>query len=305
MGAPASTDRSSLLTGAALVAVSALLFGIKGVLVKLAYPYGLDATGLLGLRMAIALPCFLAVAWWTSRPPAPPLSGRDLMLCAGLGVLGYQAASWLDFAGLERIDVATERVVLYLYPTVVVLVGVLIGQTRLTRAVLAALALTYAGILVTCLESGPARGAAAWGGIALVAASGIAYALFLVGSGAPSKRLGGVRFMAVAMCAAALGVVAQALATRPLAMWDQPAPVWLLGVALAIPGTVLPSLLAGAGLSRVGPARSAIIGTVGPVATVLMAWAVLGERPGSLVWAGGALTVVGGTLIGLAKPGRA
>lgn len=291
-------DRSFAL-GVAMTVAAALLFGTKGVLVKLAYPYGADATTLLALRMLAALPCFLVIAWWWARPPAPPLSRRDLALTAGLGLLGYHAASWLDFRGLELIDVATERMVLFIYPTLVVLIGWARGGERPDRRLWLALALTYAGVAVTWAGH-PLGGSAIAAGVALVAASAVAYALFLVGAGSLTRRLGGVRFMALAMAAAACGVLLQAAATRPPAAWDLPAPVWIYGAVLGIAVTVVPGLLTGAGLRRIGAARAAVLGSIGPVMTVFLGWAVLGERPGALAWLGIALTLAGGVLIGTA-----
>lgn len=289
------------MSGALLTALSALLFGTKGVLIKLAYPYGVDATTLLGLRMAMALPFFAVIAWRGGLFPAAPVAPlvwRDRLFVCGGGLIGYQLASWCDFLGLQTVDVATERMLLYLYPTVVVLLGAVLGRQRLTRVVLAALALTYAGIALTYHGQQSARGVDLHGAL-LIVGSAVAYAVFLVGAAEQSKRLGGVRTMAVAMCSAAVGVVLQCLLTRPLSVWIQPWQVYALAATLAIPGTVLPGLLSGVGLQRIGAARAAVVGMVGPVATVLLAWAVLGEVPGDLAWLGIVFTLAGGVLISL------
>jgi drug/metabolite transporter (DMT)-like permease len=290
-----------VISGALITAAAAVLFGTKGILVKLTYPYGVDATTLLGLRMAMALPFFAIIAWrggLTPAKPVAPLSWRDRCTVAGGGLIGYQLASWLDFVGLQTVDVATERMLLYLYPTVVVLLGAILGRQALTRVVLGALALTYAGIALTYHGQQHARGVDPQGAL-LIVGSAVAYAVFLVGAAEQTKRLGGVRTMAVAMCAAAVGVVLQCLLTRPLSVWLQPWPVYGFALALALPGTVLPGLLAGVGLQRIGAARAAVVGMVGPVATVLLAWAVLGEVPGDLAWLGIACTLAGGVLISL------
>jgi drug/metabolite transporter (DMT)-like permease len=291
------------MTGALWAACAALLFSTKGILVKLAFPYGVDATGFLGMRMALALPCFVAVWWWIGRRSAP-LARGDLLRASALGVLGYHCASWLDFQGLRFVDVATERMVLYLYPTLVVFFAFLAGRGHLSRWIVAALILTYGGIGLTWAghpEGGPDVAL----GVTLVAVSAAVYALYLVLAEPVIGRVGGLRFIAVAMTAACVSVLLQVLITRPLASWVLPAPVYGYGLLLALPATVIPALLTGVAIRRIGPGPFAIIGALGPVSTVLLGWAILHERPGGLAWIGIVLTIAGGVLVSVRKPPRA
>ncbi len=305
---PAVVDARRLAIGAALVAASALLFSTKAVVVKCAYPYGVDALTLLTLRMGLALPCFLVVAWRETTRAAQPLSRGDLARCVGLGVLGYYAASFLDFEGLRFIGVGLERMVLYLYPTVVVAAGAAFMGQRPTRLAVAALALTYLGIGLTYVgqDIGGSRIAL---GAALVAGSAVSYALFVLWSGAAMKRLGSQRFMAVAMSGACLAMLTHfacgTLVDGGTAILRQPAAVYGYGALLAIAGTVAPALLMGEGLKRVGAQRFALISTIGPVGTVLLGWLVLDERVGVLNTLGMVLTIVAGAAMGLAKPAPA
>jgi drug/metabolite transporter (DMT)-like permease len=284
------------IAGAAMVAGGAVLFAGKGVLVKHAYAHGVDTCIVMSLRMLLALPIFAWLAW-AGGAPAPR---GALVGAAALGVLGYGLASWLDFVGLHFIGVGLERMVLYLYPTLVVLTAVARGRKRIGGTAWLALAGTYAGVVLTWYgqTDGGSRIAL---GVALVAASATAYATFVVASDDGLRVLGASRFMSVAMCGATLAVAAHQAARDPLALAAVPHVVWLDGAILALLGTVAPALLLAEGQRRVGAERASIIGSVGPCATAVFAWAVLDERPGALALVGMGLTVGAATMLALAK----
>ena len=303
--APADSQalRRRLLIGALRVAASALLFSTKAVVVKLAYPYGIGALGLLTLRMGIALPLFLFVAWREERRAGTPLGAGDAARCAGLGLLGYYLASYLDFAGLRFIGVGLERMVLYLYPALVVLGGALFLGQRPSRLVLSALAATTIGIATTWAGSASA-GPHVLTGCLLVMGSAFAYALFVLLSGALMTRLGSRRCMAWSMSATCLAMLVHAAVASALTDDDlglaQPLPVYAYGAVLALLGTVAPALLMGEGLARVGAQRFAI-STIGPVGTVALGWLLLGEAVSPLSGAGILLTIAGGVAVGMKK----
>jgi drug/metabolite transporter (DMT)-like permease len=295
-------DRTMAL-GTLATVIAALLFSTKGVLVKHAYGYGVDPIILMGLRMGISLPFFVAFGWRARRADAP-LTRRDLLATLGLGMLGYHAASWFDFEGLRFIGAGFERMILYLYPTVVVAIEFLRSRARPNPILIAALVLSYAGVVVTWGDEGyvgpdPVLGAA------LVGGSAVAYALFIVGSIGVITRIGSVRFISLAMICAAISLIAQALITQPLQAWQCPAPVYAYGTILAIGGTVIPAFLTGYGLRALGSQRFAVVTTVGPVATVLLAWATLGEHPSWVAALGMGMTVAGGLGVSLVRPSPA
>lgn len=288
--------------GCVMAAVSAVLFAAKGVLIREALLAGADPTALLAVRMAISLPCFALAAWWFGRG-APALPWRVRAAVAALGLVGYHLASWLDVQGLRFVTVALERIVLYIYPTLVVALAWAIGRGRPGWALLAAVAVTWAGIAVSCLGQ-PLGGSDLAVGVALVAGSAMAYAVHVVGIEPQVRRWGGMRVAAWAMCTACVGVLLHAAVAVPIAAWPaQPAVLWRDGIALALVGTVAPVLLAGAALRRIGGGPSAVIGTIGPGITVLAAWAWLGEQPTVWTWVGLVLTVAGGLLVSLVPPG--
>lgn len=287
--------------GCVLAAVSAILFAAKGVLIKEALLAGSDATALLAVRMAVSLPCFAVAAWWFGRGAAR-LPRRTLAGVAALGMIGFHLASWLDIQGLRHISVALERVVLYVYPTLVVGLSWALGRGRPGVVLVAAVVITWAGIAVSCLDQRLAGSDLALG-VALVTGSACAYAVYVVGIEPQTRLHGGMRIAALGMCAACSGVLLQAAVQVPVSVWCvQPAIMWRDGIALALVGTVVPVLLAGAALRRIGGGASAVIGTIGPGVTVLAAWAWLGEEPTRWTWIGLGLTVAGGLAVSLVQP---
>ena len=126
LGADPSARRRELKVhsrsaGVAAAVLGAAGFSIKAIFVKAAFRYGVDAETLLALRMLYSLPLFLLMGLAATRSAAAPISAADWRALALLGVLGYYTASYLDFLGLQYISAALERVILFTYPTMVVL----------------------------------------------------------------------------------------------------------------------------------------------------------------------------------------
>jgi drug/metabolite transporter (DMT)-like permease len=297
---PAPIPRT-LLAATLLAAAGALLFGLKGVVVKLAYAAGAEPTGLLAWRLLLALPCFALVLLWVARRDPRPVGRGDLLAAAAWGIVGFHVASWINFLGLERIGAGLERIILFIYPALVVGLSALRDGRRPAPGLLAAAAVTWVGIIVAWWHH--ARlGDADPLGVALVAASAVVFAGFMTGSEAMIHRVGSQRAMAVGMVAAAGGMTAQALLTSGIPLPTPAGFGWALVLALAC--TVAPVVLQAAALGTLGAARLAVVSTVGPVGTLLVAWAALGEDPGALGALGAAITIAGGAWCGLAGKGR-
>src|SRR6185295_1698575 len=186
------------LVGPAFAMVGVLGFAFKAILIKLAYAStSIDAVTLLTLRMAYSAPFFALMAWWSTRAPAAkPLTRRDWLSIAWLGFIGYYLSSLVDFIGLQYVTAALERLMLYLYPTIVVVLSAIFFKQRITGRIIVALVLSYVGI-------------------PLVFASSFLYACYLVGVGPVIARLGSLRFIALAMLTSAMFIFAHFLATRP------------------------------------------------------------------------------------------
>jgi drug/metabolite transporter (DMT)-like permease len=278
---------------------AATLFAGKAVLVRIGYQHGAGTTDLLALRMLVSLPCFAVIAWWMGRGVAPLGTGERVRLLL-LGVLGYHVASWLDFAGLQHIDAALERVVLFIYPTLVTGWALMRGTRTLTRPLAVALAATYGGILLTWGDrvTFGGQGAHTVLGVVWVALSALAFAIHLVLCEDQLKRLGGIRAMAIAMLGAGATILVQALIEAPPALFHPSTGALWCGVALGIVATVIPCLLGGLAIQHLGAARAAVVGCVAPVATALLGWAFLGEVLGTAAWAGCVLTMWGALAAG-------
>lgn len=281
------------LAGLAFALLAAVGFSAKAILVKLAYREGAEAITLLALRMAFSVPFFLAAAWWARRQGAAPVARRDAALILLLGLLGYYASSYLDFLGLQYISAGLERLILFLYPTMTVVLAACLLRQRIGRRVIGAMALCYAGIVLVFLHDlGSMRGGL-WWGAALVFASTLSYSLYLVGAGHVIERVGAARFTAYAMLVASLASLAQFAVARPLAALAASGRVLGLALAMALLSTVLPVFLQSFAIRRIGSGRASLVGSVGPVSTIFLAYVFLQEDVSLLQIAGSALVLAG------------
>lgn len=298
--------RRELWIGPALAVVGVLGFSFKAILIKLAYAWTpIDAVTLLTLRMIYSTPFFAMMALFATRRRGTTAIGRgDWIRLIWLGFIGYYLASLVDFMGLQYVTAALERLMLYLYPTIVVVLSALLFGQPITGRILLALALSYAGILLVFVRdlsfAGDPHGL--WVGGALVFASSFFYALYLVGAGPPIARLGTLRFIALAMLASAVFVFVQFLATRPLQALAVPPGIHLLSLTMAIFSTVLPTYLIAEAIKRIGASRTSLVGSLGPVFTIWLGWLILGEAVHWIQLAGAAL-VLGGVALVSVRPG--
>jgi drug/metabolite transporter (DMT)-like permease len=277
---------------------SALAFSSKAVVIKIAYRLGVDAETLLAMRMLYALPFFMLMAAWSHWRQPMALTARDLGSLTVLGFFGYYLSSYADFLGLRYISAALERVVLYTYPMMVVLFVAVAARRRPSPRLLAALALSYAGIALVVLHDWNQGGANLPLGVGLVLISAVSFAIYLQRSAPVLQRLGVTRVTAYATGIACLLVLAQYAIMKPVdAIARQPWPVQWCGIGLAIGCTVIPIWLNGLAVKRLGASRVAVIATTGPVFTLLLAWLVLGEPLTMTMLAGAALVVGGVSLV--------
>lgn len=288
-----STRRHYL--GLALILFASSGFAIKGIFIKLAYTdTNVDAISLLTIRMVLAVPFFLAVAIFYARRSAPkPMQREDIIRILYLGFIGYYLSSYLDFSGLHYISAGLERLVLYLYPTFVVLLTVVSVRRAPRMKEMLALVLSYAGIgLVFVLELA-VEGPAVITGTLSVLAAALSYAFFMVGSQKAIHRIGSARFTAYSMLVASSMVIIHYLITNDIRIFDMPADFYLYGLALALISTVFPAFMMNAGIKQLGASRTAVLTSIGPVMTLILAWGILGESIGLLQIAGTVLILLG------------
>jgi drug/metabolite transporter (DMT)-like permease len=267
--------------GYTLAFVSAIAFSAKAIVAKLMYRHGIDALAAVALRMLLAWPFFIAMSWWGGRGKAP-VRGRDRLHIVALGISGYYLASFLDFAGLQFISASLERLILYVYPTIVVLIAAVRGHRAVSRTQAIALVVSYLGVLLAfgheaaTSMSQPASRILMGGG--LVLGSAISYAVYLVLGGETVKRFGALRLTGLASGVACALCVGQFCLLRPWHAWAEFGPaVWELSVLNATVCTVLPMWMVMRAMELIGAAHTAQVGMVGPLSTMVLAVLLLGE----------------------------
>ena len=276
-----------------MATLGAIAFSGKAIIVKLAYRHGVDAVTLIMLRMLFALPIFALMAWWASRGKAA-LTAKDWRGVIGLGFTGYYLSSFLDFAGLVFISASLERLILYLNPTLVILLGLVLYNRRISGRQMVGMAISYCGVVLVFGHEISQQGSDATMGAVLVFLSAVSYAIYLVYSGEMVRRLGSLRLVGLATTVACLFCIAQFALLRPLntAFAVAPEVIWL-SVLNATLCTALPVLLVMMAIERIGAGMAAQAGMIGPMSTILMGVVILGEPFTAWVAAGTMLVIAG------------
>ncbi|MBU3615158.1 DMT family transporter [Polynucleobacter sp. Latsch14-2] len=275
---PQSIQHKRYMYGILMAAIGSILFSGKAILVKLAFTYGANAETLLALRMLIALPLFWSIYWWQSRKQTmSPMSWPDCIKIFCLGFLGYFFSSYLDFLGLQYISAGLERIVLYLTPTIVLLISYFVLHKAISRLQWAALVVGYLGVITVFIQDAHSSGSAAWLGMLLVFVSACVYAVYMIGSGEMVSRIGSIRLVVYASSSSAFFSIAQALIYNPGDLLAQTSQIYWLSLINASFCTVAPMLLIMIAINRIGSPLVAQAGILGPVSTIFMGWAVLSE----------------------------
>ena len=284
--------------GIAFAFFGVLAFSFRPILIKLSYAaHPVSPNTLLFLRMTLSLPFFLAIAWWLRKQP-PRLSGRDWFNIGLLGFIGYYGASFLDFIGLQYVGAGVGRLILFLFPTLVLLLSFVFLQKPPTGRELAALLVSYAGIaLVVSTQFAPtAEGRLFLFGALLIFGGAFLYAVYLVAGSQVVKRVGSMRFTAYSMAISSLPAILQFFLLEHTSALALPDAVWIYVIVLATLSTVVPVFLQAEALKRIGANHFAIIGAVGPVSVAVTSALGLDE-PFTWVQAVGGLLVIFGVLL--------
>lgn len=289
--------------GITLLLLGAVLFSGKAIVIKLAYTdYAVSSISLLGLRMAFALPFFLVIGAVRRKRTGGQqrLSAKDLAVIIALGVFGYYLASYTDFLGLRYLSAGMERLILFVYPTMVLLLQRIIFKTPIKPVQWVATVVCYAGIGLAFSGSDFSVGNKFALGAALVFTSALTYSFFVIGSGYFSTKIGSVRFTSVALVAASVGVLTHVWVSGNTLFGFAPG-LYAYGLTLAVFCTVLPTYMVTEGIRRIGAGDAAILGATGPVATIALEYLLLGEHLNEVQAAGAASVIVGVVLIGRSK----
>jgi drug/metabolite transporter (DMT)-like permease len=264
-----------------------MLFSTKAIWIKLCFnSTNIDASSLLMLRMLFALPFYAGAMWfYFSKEPIKKVKASTYFAAALLGILGYYMSSLFDFIGLQYVSASIERIILFIYPTLAVLLNLLIFKVAISKKQWIAIIITYFGI-----------GLAYWGelnqipdtkmfffGTWMILLCAVTFAFYLVGSGKIIPNIGAPQFTSLSMLAASVGIFIHYFVTHQQGMAEmidlpilKSNSLWYV-IALAIIGTVIPSFLMSGGMKRIGSNDLAIITSIGPVSTLFQARWILNE----------------------------
>lgn len=291
---------SVMVLGAWMVLLAAIFSSSKAVIIKLAYEFEINAVSLLTLRMMISLPVFLGIGIWALTRSEKTLRLKDWAQLFLVGLLGYYLAALFDFIGLQYITAGLERLILFSYPALVVLLARLFWKRKISIQQWMALGLTYLGIALALNGNIVIPEASIlWTGAFWVFLCALAFSLHLLGSELLIPRMGVMMFSSWAMVFASLGVFTHALVNaESVQLVGHPIEVYQLSGLLAVVTTIIPPYLMSAGIQRLGVGNAAILGSVGPISTLVLAWWLLGETLSLQQMIGAAIVLAGVFLIG-------
>jgi drug/metabolite transporter (DMT)-like permease len=263
--------------GVLLAVLGVVLFSAKAIMVKLAYGYGVDSVSLLLMRMLFALPVYIVTAYLVRPKTDNNIKKTDFLWLVFFGFIGYYLASYFDFVGLKYIKAGLERIVLFIYPTLVVIISRIFLKTKITKIQIIAILITYFGVVFAFTGELEFSGENLILGVSFIFLSALTYAMYLVGSGWLIPKFGVVCFTSYAMIVSTVCVIVHYLLTKEINLLNYPKEVYGLGVAMAFLSTVIPSFLVSKSIKIIGSSNFSIIASVGPVSTILLAYVFLGE----------------------------
>ena len=297
-------DRSTYLSGLLMAGLGAIFFSTKAIFAKLLYQHGVDGVDVIALRMLLSLPVFLLIlilSWGRGSR----LRWHEYAQVMLLGVIGYYGSSTLDFVGLEFVSAGLERQILFLTPTLTLMLGMLVYRRRIGRRQVASMLLAYAGIVLVFWHDTQLGGDNIVLGAVLVFAAALLYAVYLLLSGELVQRVGALRLVALAMIGASVISLLQfAVLRAPLSLLEQTPTVWGLSLLMATVATILPVFLTMFAIARIGAETTSQASMLGPVSTLFLAWWFLSEPITVLQIAGTLLVLAGIWLLSTHQPAR-
>jgi drug/metabolite transporter (DMT)-like permease len=298
---PSKNSGSPFISGIIIALLGAVCFSTKAIFVKLAYrDTSVDAVSLLALRMLFSLPFFIAsAAVSSSQAKNKKFTFSQWIYVAAVGCLGYYVSSLLDFLGLRYVSAGIERLILFIYPTLVLLISGIVFKVKINIYQWLAIIITYAGLLIAFwgeVKVDPAD-ANFFTGAIFIFVCALTYATYIVGSGRLIPLLGATKFNSYAMTFACVAVLLHYWVMGKNSLLNLEPLVYIYSLAMAIISTVIPSYLVTQGIKRIGSDNAAIVGSVGPVSTILQAYIFLYEPISGFQILGTALILFGVLMI--------
>jgi len=281
--------------GILFVLGATLAFSSKAIWIKLLYreTANIDAISIMAMRMAFAIPFYLAVITYIRVRQSRRVSTGRMGTLVLLAFLGYYLSSFLDISGLAYIPAGLERMILYLYPTMVVVMVAQKNGRRINRGEVISLACSYFGIALIFFNGLTLDAPNLVFGSLLVFGAAISFSVYSVKSVDSIHALGTMRFTAYTMLLGALMTLIHFAASHGISLPPFSNRAYLLAAVLALTGTVIPSFMMAEGIRRIGADRTAMLGSLGPLATVFLAMEVLSEPVSTVQLVGSAVIILG------------
>lgn len=280
-------------SGVSIAIVGIILFSAKAVMVKLAYQYQVSSIHLLMFRLGFSLPIYIAFILYYKPKQKEVIKKSDYVWLLFFGFIGYYLASYFDFLGLQYIKAGLERIVLFVYPTLVLLISRLFFKKTLQKKQVVAIFVTYIGVVIAFWNEIELSEGNLYLGVFLVFLSALAYASYLVGSGWLIPKFGVVLFTSYAMVVSTICVVVHYLITDRLPLVNYPREVYVLGALMAFVSTLIPSFLVSLAIKKMGASTFSIIGSIGPISTIILAYIFLNETVSGLQIFGSVIVISG------------
>lgn len=287
------TTEANIRNGLLLALLASFMFSLKPIIIKEAYSLGASSESLMVLRMWFALPFYLVMLFIQRHQLIE--NRRYIPAVVAVGFIGYFLSSYLDLLALESISAQAERIILYAYPSLVILIKSIYDKKIPSKRMIFALSIVYAGIIL--LLPGELNLTGSPIGIFLMLTCALTFAMYVLLSKPMIARMGVGVFTSTAMVASCLFTQIHFVSIELNEISSLPQSVFILALALAFFSTVIPSYAMSAAISMIGSERAAITGTTGPVFTVILAAVILGESISVYHIAGLSLVVIGVLLL--------
>lgn len=294
-------SKQTFIYGILVGIIGIVLFSSKAVMVKLAYKYNIDALSMLLLRMLFAFPFYIVIAYIYRKEKKQVTERQDYLWLVCFGFVGYYLASYFDFVGLTYIKASLERIILFIYPTIVLLFNKWFLKKEINNMQKLAILITYIGIVITFGSEVSVTGSNANLGGFFVLLSAITYASYLVGSGWLIPKFGVMRFTAYAMLVSCVCVFIHYGIFSRIDIFNFPWQVYMLGLGIAVFATVIPSFLVSISIKLINSSNFAVIAGVGPISTIILAVIFLDESLTALQIIGTVVVILGILLVSKSK----
>lgn len=289
---------SKSLQATLLALAGVILFSAKAIFVKKAYLYGIDPVSLLTLRLLFSIPVYLVILALSIRKMiAAKFSLVEYLKVLGLGIIGYYLSSYLDFKGLNTVTASMERLILFVYPTLVLFISWIFFREKATFEHKIAVLVTYSGLLMAFFQNNEFSDKSTWLGCVFIFGSALCYASYMVGSGRLLPRFGTRIFTSLTMIVSTGFATAHFGISNHTSLVNYPEQVYVHAIAMAIFCTVIPSFLISHAIKIIGSPNVSIIGSIGPVSTIVMAFVFLDERIGFFQLLGTIIVISGVMLL--------